>query len=150
LLILAARRQHIEQVIKPALEKGRTVLCDRFSDSTLAYQGYGRGLDLTVLRKLNEWATGGLTPDLTLLFDVPVAVGLTRRQRDTTLQNRLDRETERFHRKVRSGFLQLAKREPRRIRIVKASAPPDSIARVVDDLVLSWLSTRGSKNLKRR
>ncbi|MGQ0695320.1 MAG: dTMP kinase [Nitrospiraceae bacterium] len=150
LLILAARRQHIDQVIKPALEKGTTVLCDRFSDSTLAYQGYGRGLDLTVLRKLNEWATGGLTPDLTLLFDVPVTVGLTRRQRDTSLQNRLDRETERFHREVRAGFLQLAKRNPRRIRIVKATAPPDTIARAVNDLVLTWLNTRGSKNRIRR
>ena len=145
-LILAARRQHTEQVIKPALEKCTIVLCDRFSDSTLAYQGYARGLDLTVLRKMNEWATGGLTPDLTLLFDVPVTIGLARRQRDTSLQNRLDREAERFHRRVRSGFLQLAKQEPRRIRIVKATASPDAIAAVVDNVVLSWLHTRGSRN----
>ena len=149
-LIFAARRQHIDHVIKPALEKGTTVLCDRFSDSTLAYQGYARGLDLTVLRKLNQWATGGLTPDLTLLFDVPVTTGLTRRQRDISLQNRLDRESVRFHRRVRSGFLKLAKREPRRIKIVKATASPDAIAVVIDDLVLTWLNTRGPKNRARR
>src|SRR5574338_235827 len=100
-LILAARRQHVDHVIRPALARGMIVVCDRFSDSTMAYQGYGRGLDLRLLRKMNDWATGKLTPQLTLLFDVPVALGLRRRRGGAATQNRLDRETERFHLKVR-------------------------------------------------
>jgi dTMP kinase len=145
LLILAARRQHVDHVIKPALKRGMTVVCDRFSDSTLAYQGYARGLDLKLLRAMNEWATGGLTPDMTLLFDVPVAIGLRRRRGQATTQNRLDREAERFHKKVRAGFLQLARREPRRIKIVDATQPSESVGAMVETLVLRWLQTRGTR-----
>jgi dTMP kinase len=140
-LILAARRQHVDHVIRPALLQGRIVLCDRFFDSTLAYQGYARGLDLTLLRMMNTWATDNLVPDLTLLFDVPVTTGLRRRHRDAASQNRLDQETERFHRKVRAGFLRLARREPRRIKIVNATQPPDLTGATVEKLVLNWLHT---------
>lgn len=145
LLILAARRQHVDHVIKPALKRGMTVVCDRFSDSTLAYQGHARGLDLKLLRAMNAWATDTLTPDLTLLFDVPVAIGLRRRQRQTATQNRLDREAERFHKKVRAGFLQLARREPRRIKIVDATQPLESVETMVETLVLRWLQTHGAR-----
>jgi dTMP kinase len=141
LLMLAARRQHVDQVIKPALKQGMIVLCDRFSDSTMAYQGYGRGLDLTLLRRMNDWATGGLVPDLTLLFDVPIAIGLKRRKGQAATQNRLDRETERFHRKVRAGFLALAKRDPRRITVIDARQPLDAVSATVDRLVLDWVQS---------
>ena len=141
-VILAARRQHVDHVIAPALRQGAMVICDRFVDSTLAYQGYARGLDLKTLRTMNRWATGGLAPDLTLLFDLPVATGLRRRQRDAAGQNRLDRETTRFHEHVRSGFLELARKEPRRIKQVNAARTPDRIADDVRTLVFDWLETR--------
>lgn len=150
LLILAARRQHVDQVIKPALTRGLVVICDRFSDSTMAYQGYGRGLDLTALRTMNQWATGTLVPDLTLLFDVPVTVGLRRRRGQASTQNRLDRETERFHRKVRAGFQALAEREPRRIMIIDATPDPDTVQQTMTQLVSTWLTSRRPTTWRRR
>jgi dTMP kinase len=149
LLILAARRQHVDHVIRPALARGMLVVCDRFSDSTMAYQGYARGLDLKLLRAMNEAATGALTPHLTLLFDVPISIGLRRRgQADN--QNRLDLESRRFHSKVRAGFHALAKREPRRIKIVDAQPSADSVAATVETLVLDWLRTARSPKRRRR
>lgn len=141
LLILAARRQHVDHVIKPALAQGKTVVCDRFSDSTMAYQGYGRGLDLRILRAMNNWATGRLVPHLTLVFDVPVPVGLRRRRGQSSTQNRLDREAERFHRKVRAGFHALAKKEPRRIIMINASASIESVEHEVEYVMTNWLQT---------
>lgn len=138
-IIFAARRQHVDHVIKPALARGTMVVCDRFSDSTMAYQGYGRGLDLRALRTMNDWATGKLAPEFTLLFDVPVAVGLGRRHGRPTTENRLDRETERFHRKVRAGFQALARREPRRIMVIDSTQPLKSVARIVAELVMNRL-----------
>ncbi len=140
-LIFAARRQHVDHVIKPALAGGMIVVCDRFADSTMAYQGYGRGLDLRRLRAMNEWATGKLAPQLTLLFDVPVAVGLSRRRGRAATQNRLDREAERFHRKVRAGFRALARREPRRIMVIDSAQSLESVTHTVEELVLNWLKT---------
>lgn len=140
-LIFAARRQHVDHVIKPALAGGMIVVCDRFADSTMAYQGYGRGLDLRRLRAMNEWATGKLAPQLTLLFDVPVAVGLSRRRGRAATQNRLDREAERFHRKVRAGFCALARREPRRIMVIDSAQSLESVTHTVEELVLNWLKT---------
>jgi dTMP kinase len=150
LLILAARRQHVDHVIRPALARGRLVVCDRFSDSTMAYQGYARGLDLKQLRAMNKWATGGLTPHLTVLFDIPIAIGLRRRRGQANGQNRLDLETHRFHSDVRAGFQALAKREPRRIKIVDAQPSPDSVAAAVETLVLDWLQTTHSPKGQRR
>ncbi|MGC4098815.1 MAG: dTMP kinase [Nitrospira sp.] len=149
-LILAARRQHVDHVIKPALARGMTVVCDRFSDSTMAYQGYGRGMDRRVLRTMNDLATGKLVPQLTLLFDVPVAIGLSRRRGRVASQNRLDREAERFHRKVRAGFRALARREPRRIRVIDAAEPLESVAQIVEELVMDWLTTHHAGTLRRR
>ncbi|MEW6544095.1 MAG: dTMP kinase [Nitrospirota bacterium] len=141
LLILACRRQHVTHVIEPALRQGAVVLCDRFSDSTLAYQGYGRGLDLRTLRRMNRVATKGLTPDLTLLFDIAVPAGLARRRREGEL-NRMDREARRFHERVRRGFLSLAAKEPRRITVLDGRPAPDKIADKVGVIVRSLLSRR--------
>lgn len=143
LLILASRSQHAPQVIAPALRDGAVVLCDRFSDSTLAYQGYGRGLDLKLLRTLDRVATQGLTPDLTLLFDVPVPTGLARRRRHEGAANRIDLEARRFHERVRRGFLELAARYPRRIRVLDGRRDPDAIAEEAAVLVARVLKTRG-------
>ena len=138
LLVFAARRQHVAQVIEPALARGAIVLCDRFSDSTLAYQGYARGLDVPLLERLNRLATHAVTPHLTLLFDLPVATGLARRRSATEL-NRLDGESLRFHRKVRSGFLDLAKRHPTRMKVVPARASKETVARAVARIVAPML-----------
>lgn len=127
LVILAARSQHVTQVIKPALAEGKVVLCDRFVDSTLAYQGYGRGLDIRLLEQFNVFATGGLAPALTLLFDLPVMAGLQRRRTAGGRQNRLDRESATFHEKVRRGFRSLAKREPHRIVRIDAARLPGHV-----------------------
>jgi dTMP kinase len=140
LLILAARCQHVTHLIMPALRCGTVVLCDRFSDSTFAYQGFARGLDLQWLRAANEVATGGLTPDLTLILDLPVSVGLARRRVDRGQQNRLDRETERFHRKVRRGFLALAAEEPTRIKIVNANRPAQEVRDELAEIVVGWMT----------
>ena len=149
-LIFAARRQHVDHVIKPALAQGKTVVCDRFSESTMAYQGYGRGLDLGVLRTMNNWATGKLAPQLTLLLDVPVAVGLSRRRGRAATQNRLDREAERFHRKVRAGFHALARREPRRIMVIDSAQPLESVTHTVEELVMNWLKAYRAGASRRR
>jgi dTMP kinase len=118
LLFAADRAQHVAEVIAPALEAGKIVICDRFADSTLAYQGYGRGLDLELIRTLNEAATSGLTPDLTLLLDASPEVGLTREGEQTDVTGR---ESPAFHRSVREGFLALAKAEPGRFVVIDAT-----------------------------
>jgi dTMP kinase len=149
LLILAARCQHVTHPIRPALRLGTVVLCDRFSDSTFAYQGFARGLDLQWLRTANEVATGGLKPDLTILLDLPISVGLTRRRADRGQQNRLDREAERFHRKVRRGFLALAAEEPGRITIVNANRPAHKVRDELTEIVVGWI-TQPRPLLRRR
>jgi len=118
-------------VIRPALASGRLVLCDRFDDSTLAYQGAGRGLDPAWLAALNAGATGGLKPDLTFLFDLDPQIGLERRARAPGRPNRLDREPPEFHARVRARFLELARAEPARFVVIDAARPPDDVAREV-------------------
>ncbi len=127
-LYLADRAQHVQEVIQPALKSGRLVLCDRFTDSTMAYQGYGRGVDLDILRQLNQVASFGITPDLTFLLDCPVEVGLARtiqrvveQRSDKRRQDRFERERVDFHERVRRGFLELARAEPKRICVLDAS-----------------------------
>ncbi|TRZ99659.1 MAG: dTMP kinase [Nitrospiraceae bacterium] len=149
LLILAARCQHVTHLIRPALRRGTVVLCDRFSDSTFAYQGFARGLDLQWLRAANEGATGWLTPDLTLVLDLPVSVGLARRRADRGEQNRLDRETERFHRKVRRGFLALAAEEPGRMTIVNANRPAQEVKDELTEIVVGWIARPRSPSRRR-
>jgi dTMP kinase len=146
LLVLAARSQHVTHVIEPALQRGAIVLCDRFSDSTFAYQGFARGLNLAWLRTANAMATHGCSPDLTLLLDVPVNIGLSRRRRSQGKLNRLDRESERFHRLVRKGFLTLAAQSPRRIRVIHANRSEQKIRTEIEAIVLGWLRTRASRS----
>jgi dTMP kinase len=107
-LVNAARAQHVADVIRPALAAGRTVLCDRFTDSTLAYQGYGRGLDLTMLRALCDAAAGSLNPNLTLLVDLPVPLARSRLQARSGNLDRIESQDDAFHQRVRMGFLALA------------------------------------------
>jgi dTMP kinase len=140
-LVFAARSQHVAHLIVPALKQGAVLLCDRFVDSTLAYQGYGRGLTLRALHSMNRLVTGGLVPDLTLVFDLPVSQGLARRRAHGHEQNRLDRETGRFHERVRRGFLDLARKNPRRIAVIDARRSPDEIETDVCDRVLTFLQT---------
>jgi dTMP kinase len=141
LLFLAARAQVVSQVIKPALARGEWVLCDRFSDSTFAYQGYGRGIDVKLLRQLNEFATEGLTPDMTILLDVPLEVSrarLAERQAATaTAADRIEQAGEIFHRRLRDGFLELAKAEPDRFVVIDSSGPREEVAGKVCRAVFS-------------
>lgn len=119
LLFQAARAQHVEQVIRPHLQQGEIVLCDRYADSTLAYQGYGRKTDLVELQKIIDYATGGLVPDLTLLFDMDVVEGLCRRSKVGDV-NRLDSLDLAFYERVRQGYLTLAAAEPQRWALIDA------------------------------
>ena len=140
-LYLADRAQHIHEVIIPALEQGKIVLCDRHTDSTLAYQGYGRGLDLGLLRSLNDIASQGIKPDLTLLFDCPVEIGLSRsaqRQSQTASarnEDRFEQEKIEFHERVRAGFLELARAEPRRFRIIDAARPAEEVGQEIKNII---------------
>ncbi len=134
-LILAARSQHVAHVIRPALAKGMIVLCDRFFDSTLAYQGYGRHRDITFLNHSHQFATEGLTPHLTFLLDLPTQEGLARRQQ-ARHQNRLDQESLDFHQRVRRGFIALAKQHPQRIQKLDARQSPD----ILNTLIASMMS----------
>lgn len=125
LLFAAARAQNVASVVRPALAAGHVVLCDRFTDSTLAYQGGGRGLPGDVIATLNVFATGGLVPDQTFLLDLPPALGLARQR--ATEQDRLDRENLAFHERVRAAFLATAAREPGRVVVLDATRAPDAV-----------------------
>ncbi len=120
LLFLAARAQHVEELIRPALARQDIVICDRFADSTLAYQGYGHGVDLNLLRQLLDFSTGGLKPDLTFLLDVDAEIGLQRRRVGGNW-NRLDAYSLAFHQRVREGYLNLAREQPERWIVIDAS-----------------------------
>ncbi|MEA3470708.1 MAG: dTMP kinase [Thermodesulfobacteriota bacterium] len=137
LLFAADRAQHIEEVILPAMKEGKVVLCDRFSDATIAYQGFGRGVDLDFIRTVNNFSSQSLKPDLTLLFDVPVETGLgriTSRISPTgkaSLEDRFEREKAEFHRRIRDGYLSLLRDEPDRIRLIDGSREVDEVAKEV-------------------
>lgn len=130
-LFAASRRQHTMEVIEPALARGEVVLCDRYADSTLAYQGFGRLIDLDRLRTLNDWATDALVPHVTLLFDLPEEVGLGRaNSRNASApqdEGRFEAEDLRFHRRVREGYLAMAVAEPKRYRVVDANGTVDEV-----------------------
>ena len=140
-LYLADRAQHMHEVVIPALKQGKIVLCDRHTDSTLAYQGYGRGIDLSLLRSLNDIANEGIKPDLTLLFDCPAEIGLSRtvqRQPQTSSgrnEDRFEREKIEFHERVRAGFLELARAEPNRFRIVDAARSAEEVGEEVKNII---------------
>jgi dTMP kinase len=136
-LFMAARHQHVREKLAPWLGAGRLVLCDRYADATVAYQGYARGVDLELIRELNVRATGGLAPDLTLLFDLPPAEGF--RRIGTRRLDHFEREKLAFHRRVRRGYLEIRRAEPKRVRLVHAGRPLDEVAAQVDAIVGEYL-----------
>ena len=141
LLFLASRAQLVEQVIKPALREGKLVLCDRFGDSTLAYQGYGHGLDLDILRTMLDFATDKLKPDLTLLLDVDVETGLQRKRKEDEW-NRLDAYELAFHQRVREGYHELCRQEPERWRVIDAMQPKEAVQLALRQAVMQFLQEK--------
>jgi len=129
LLFNASRAQLIDEVIQPNLKMGRTIICDRYVDSTTAYQGYGRRLDLQIVKTINDAAGRGLRPDLTILLDIPAEKGLARKQ--AIKQDRFEQEDMAFHRRVREGYLKLAASEPERWLVIDAMQSKQKIARVI-------------------
>jgi dTMP kinase len=148
LLYAAARAQHIDEVIQPALKDDRVVLCDRFVDATLAYQGYGRGLSLDLIRRLHTLDALALRPDLTLLFDIEARTALERaRSRDHTKakdETRFEQEDLAFHQRVRSGYLELARQEADRFVIIEARGTQAEVHRRVLPAIQRFLTTRGA------
>lgn len=137
-LILAARAAFVRDVVRPALQQGMLVVADRFALSTLAYQGYGRGLDLDEVRRANALATGGLEPDLYVVLDVPVAEGAARQRRDGLPPDRIERAGPDFLQRVRDGYLALARTEPT-VRVVDGSGAPEEVHRRIRGLLVSEL-----------
>jgi len=137
LLYMADRAQHLSETIKPAMSAGKVILCDRYFDATLAYQGYARGLDISLIAKLHQLAFSDVRPDLTFLLDLPAEVGLARAWRQiengqrTGKETRFEEEALAFHSKVRSGYLTLAAEEPRRFEIIDASAPKERVVQEI-------------------
>lgn len=151
LLFSAARAQLVGQEIRPRLARGEIVLSDRYADSTLAYQGYGLGLDLDTLRAITRFATGGLVPDLTFCLDVPVGAGLMRKRgQDAAEWNRMEQRELEYHERVRAGYLEMAHAEPDRWRIVEATQPFDRVQAAIRAEVDALLTKRlpNDKDLK--
>ena len=150
LLFSAARSQHVRDVIIPALKEGTVVLCDRYYDATIAYQGFGRGLDTDFIKILNDFSSAHLKPDLTLLFDLPVEIGLKRamdrisRIKEGKAEDRFENEKLEFHRKVREGYLILARDDHKRFRIIDSTRNIESIHRDVCAHLLTCLSEESS------
>jgi dTMP kinase len=141
LLFLAARAQHVEELIRPALAAGKVVLCDRYGDSTLAYQGFGHRTDLKTLQTLLDFSTGGLKPDLTLLVDVPVEVGMARKRANSSEWNRLDAYDLAFHERVRQGYFALAEAEPDRWVIIDATEEKEKVQVALRRAIMSRLTS---------
>ena len=143
LLIAAARAQHVSEIILPALQGGKIVICDRFSDATIVYQGHRCGLDLDLIRHLNRIATDGLSPDCTFVLDLPVEIGLQRVRQRQSAMNRLDLEDFESHKRVREAYLAIASQEPDRIKIIDALSNVDSIHELIKTGLNDLLRTRG-------
>ena len=142
MLMFAARAEHIAQVIRPALEQGKWVMCDRFTDATYAYQGGGRGIDMQRIAALENWVQGELRPDLTLLLDVPVEIGLERAGKRSA-PDRFEKEKHDFFEKVRAMYLQRAREEAERFRIIDASQALDDVRKQLQQVLTEFLSTQG-------
>lgn len=138
-LFMAARAQMISEIIYPAMERGETVVCDRFVLATMAYQGYGSGLEIEGLREATRFAAGGLLPDLSIVLDLPVAIARARLGADP---DRLERRSPEFHQRVREGFLAEAKLDPDRICVIAADSSPDDVFKTVIETISSWESCR--------
>ncbi len=141
LMFNASRSQLVAEVIRPNLKAGKVVICDRYTDSTVAYQHYGRGLDLKLVKTINEGATAGLAPSLTILLDVPVDVGLTRK--GNKKPDRFEQEGLAFHRRVRQGYLEMAAAEPKRWLVIDACQPKEKIAAIIWQRVSRLISSQG-------
>lgn len=144
-LYAAARAQHVHEVIIPARRRGAIVICDRFTDATIAYQGFARGLDRNLIDMLNMTATDGTTPDLTILIDLPVPIGLSRAfgrmaRSDAPREERFERESAEFHEKVREGYLSLASEEPARFMVIDGDRPETVIHREIVERLAGTLS----------
>ncbi|MBI2870002.1 MAG: dTMP kinase [Chloroflexi bacterium] len=139
MLFNASRAELVSEVIRPGLQAGKIVICDRFADSTLAYQGFGRGLDLDMVRSVNETGSLGLKPDLTVLLDIPAAEGLGRKK---DKPDRFENEAVTFHERVRDGYLKLAAWEPERWLVVNSGQPEDMVAQVIWQKVREMLPAR--------
>ena len=139
LMYSASRSQLVDEVIKPALVDDKIVLCDRYSDSTIAYQGYGRGLDLETLYAITSFATGGLRPDLTLLLDVEVQAGLARRADDISDMNRMDLQTAAFYQRVCDGYMTMVANEPERWIVVDANRSTRDVQMDLRSLIIERL-----------
>ncbi len=146
LLYSASRAQLVAQVVRPALAAGRIVLCDRYADSTMAYQGYGRGLDLEALSVITQFATGGLRPDLTVLLDLRPEIGLRRRQVGGGELNRMDQQALDFYQRTRAGYFILAEAEPERWVRIDAAGSVEEVAKAVLEVVLQELERRGGRD----
>ncbi|HEV8338883.1 MAG TPA: dTMP kinase [bacterium] len=146
LLFAASRAQFVREVVRPALDRGMTVLSDRYVDASLAYQGYGRGLDVAVVRRVNDVATGGLLPDLTILLDIDPAAGLDRARAGkgdgTGRGDRLEQEAPAFYQRVREGFLRLAAESPQRFVVIEASGAIEDVGRRIVEAVEQFLTQR--------
>ena len=146
LLVLADRAQHVREKLRPGIEAGAVVISDRYSDSTVAYQGYGRGFDLAILRQLNRLATGDMIPDLTIVLDCPAEVGLARtRERVKGQAHKFDRfesELLEFHRRVREGFLATAKAEPHRVKIIDSQQTFETVSAQILAVVRAAVEAR--------
>lgn len=136
LLYSTARASHVAQVIRPSLQRGDVVVCDRFTDSSLAYQGVGRGLGLEEVAELNRFATGGLVPDLTVLLDVSAELGRSRRRGGQSQEDRLESEPDAFHESIRAAFLSLAAASPQRYVVLDAGRPQEELSQEILALVL--------------
>jgi dTMP kinase len=143
LLFNAARSQLVSEVLKPSLDKGKTVICDRYADSTTAYQSYGRGLDREMVIAINNAATSSLTPDLTVLLDISPEAGLARKSGQRP--DRFEQETVAFHRRVREGYLRLAEAEPQRFLVIDATKDKEEIAQIIWKKVISIISTHNTE-----
>jgi len=146
LLYLANRCQHTYEKIMPELKKGTVIITDRYSLSSLAYQGKGRDLSFKVVARLNKFATFDLKPDLVILLDVPVAVGLTRTQNKTL--DRLEQEALNFHQKVREAYLQLARRAPKRIKVLDGTLSVEELQKKINKIVVDFLEKKGIINIE--
>jgi dTMP kinase len=143
LLYNASRAQHIQEIILPAMNKGAIVITDRFTDSTVAYQGYGRGIDLDIINSITRIVAAGLQPDITILLDLDVEVGL-KRNRGINKMDRLELEDVEFHKQVRNGYLEIATKEQERIKLIDASEGIEQVHNRIIKIIMDFLKNSGS------
>jgi dTMP kinase len=140
LLYLAARAQHVRETVKPAIDRGEIVLCDRFEQATFAYQGYGRGLNLDTLRAVNGYATGGVSPDITFIFDIPVPLSMERLSKIGKGKDRIESAGPQFFERVRKGYLEAAAANPEKIKLLDGAKGVGELSEEVLGIILKTIS----------